>query len=166
MSDSEFPESRIDEFARGSKEWKDYDADEVDNWFKRCMADFPDLAVVEYFIWFDKWFSQFLPHVCDECGYMKNDECSAKERDGPLMGFTQSVHRITKRTVKCSYFQSSTKLSVDRMNSRGNYVFTNMALCCYLCNTIKNNVLTFDEMKYIGQNFIKPKWQAFEGKPR
>lgn len=57
--------------------------------------------------WYYKWFSQFLPHVCDECGYTKNGECFAKDYDGPLMGFTQSVHRITKRTVSCSYFQSS-----------------------------------------------------------
>jgi len=56
----------------------------------------------------------------------------------------------------------STQLSIDRKDSFGNYVFDNMTLCCYLCNTIKNNVLSFDEMKYIGQNFLKPKWQNFD----
>ena len=60
----------------------------------------------------------------------------------------------------------STKLSVDRKDSFGNYVFDNMALCCYLCNTIKNNVLSFDEMRYVGQVFLKPKWQNFVGKRR
>lgn len=54
----------------------------------------------------------------------------------------------------------STKLSVDRKNGLGDYTIDNIVLCCYLCNTIKNNVLSFDEMRYIGQNFLKPKWQS------
>lgn len=60
----------------------------------------------------------------------------------------------------------STKLSVDRKSSSGDYVLDNMALCCYLCNTLKNNVLSYDEMRYIGQNFLKPKWQSYDGKPQ
>lgn len=60
----------------------------------------------------------------------------------------------------------STKLSIDRKDSLGDYVLDNMALCCYLCNTLKNNVLSYDEMLYVGHNFLKPKWQSYEGKQR
>ncbi len=31
----------------------------IEEWLKRCMADFPNLAVAEFHLWFYKWFSQF-----------------------------------------------------------------------------------------------------------
>jgi hypothetical protein len=46
-NDARFPLLRVD------------DGKSVDDWFKRCMTDFPYLAVVEFHTWFNKWFSQF-----------------------------------------------------------------------------------------------------------
>ena len=84
MTEASFPEAMVDEFARGSKDWKDYDAEDVDAWLKRCIDDYPDEKDEKYIIgraypnsmgstttfnsvyfltdletWFKKWFSQF-----------------------------------------------------------------------------------------------------------
>lgn len=65
MSNEKFPEM--------SGGWYEitllYDPDEVHEWFKRCMEDFPIYPVLtrghpwthrEYNAWFKKWFSQFM----------------------------------------------------------------------------------------------------------
>jgi hypothetical protein len=51
------------------------------------------------------------------------------------------------------------RLSIDRIDNNKGYIDGNLALCCMRCNFIKSNLFTFDEMKEIGQKYIKPKWQ-------
>ena len=51
------------------------------------------------------------------------------------------------------------RLSIDRIENDKGYVEGNLALCCLSCNFIKSNLLTFDEMREIGQKYLKPKWQ-------
>jgi len=60
------------------------------------------------------------------------------------------------------YGSVKTRLTVDCMDNTLGYSKGNLVLACDKCNQIKNNVLSFDEMKYIGQNFLKPKWQNFD----
>ena len=74
MMKTQFPQLIIDEFARGGGQWGDYDAREVDEWFKRCITDFPLGSHIkhtkfdewvpptdyQYRHWFEKWFSQFI----------------------------------------------------------------------------------------------------------
>lgn len=50
------------------------------------------------------------------------------------------------------------RLNIDRMDSKKGYIKGNMVLACNLCNRVKTDVLTFEEMLYIGKKFIKPKW--------
>jgi len=52
------------------------------------------------------------------------------------------------------------RLEVDCMDNSVGYEEGNIVLACHLCNFIKLHVLTSDEMYYVGQNFIKPKWEA------
>jgi len=66
-------------------------------------------------------------------------------------------HELT--LVKDCYNNKNKRLSVDCKNNKLGYVKGNLVLACYRCNSIKSNILTFDEMMYIGQNFIKPKWK-------
>ena len=33
-----------------------------------------------------------------------------------------------------------------------------MGLACFRCNLIKNDFFTYDEMKTIGKELVKPKW--------
>lgn len=51
------------------------------------------------------------------------------------------------------------RLEVDRKDSKIGYTIDNITWACHRCNTIKNNLLTYEEMKEIGQKYIKPKWQ-------
>jgi len=61
--------------------------------------------------------------------------------------------------VNDAYNNKNTVLSIDcKENDRG-YVLDNLALACYRCNSIKSDILTYEEMMYIGQNFIKSKWE-------
>ena len=53
-----------------------------------------------------------------------------------------------------------TRLEIDCMNNEVGYTLNNMALACHLCNFIKINILTFDEMREFSQKHIKPKWEA------
>jgi len=52
------------------------------------------------------------------------------------------------------------RLQIDRKNSNRDYHLDNIVLSCGVCNIVKNNILDFDEMKEIGEKYIKPKWQA------
>ena len=54
----------------------------------------------------------------------------------------------------------SRRLSIDRINNNKGYEKDNLVLACLQCNFIKSNLFTFDEMKKIGQKYIKPKWQS------
>lgn len=49
------------------------------------------------------------------------------------------------------------RLSVDRMDNEKGYSIDNIVLACYMCNTIKNSFLTFEEMKEVGNLVLKPK---------
>jgi len=52
----------------------------------------------------------------------------------------------------CSYCNSSDKLSeIDRMDSSLGYIVGNVTPACRRCNTIKNNVVSFDEMVAIAK---------------
>ena len=52
------------------------------------------------------------------------------------------------------------RLTVDCKDNDVGYALDNIVLACANCNRMKNNMLTFEEMMYVGQNFVKPKWQA------
>ena len=52
------------------------------------------------------------------------------------------------------------RLTVDCIDNAVGYALGNMVLACNRCNFIKSNVFTFEEMKVIGSQFLKPKWEA------
>jgi len=55
------------------------------------------------------------------------------------------------------------QLSIDCVDNDLGYVNNNIVLACHRCNATKNVLFSHDEMLYIGQNFIKPKWQKIVG---
>ena len=61
---------------------------------------------------------------------------------------------VADRTKKLSK-----RLSIDRIDNNKGYNISNIVLSCLKCNFIKSNLFTFEEMKEIGQKYIKPKWQ-------
>ena len=54
------------------------------------------------------------------------------------------------------------RLTIDCKNNDLGYRLDNIVLACDKCNITKNNMLTYEEMLYVGQNFIKPKWKALK----
>lgn len=58
------------------------------------------------------------------------------------------------------------RLTIDCKDNELGYVKENLVLSCDKCNITKNNMLTYEEMLYIGQNFIKPKWKALIQNPK
>jgi len=52
------------------------------------------------------------------------------------------------------------RLTVDCKDDSIGYRLGNIVLACGLCNTMKMNVLTHDEMLDVGQRHIKPKWSS------
>ena len=43
------------------------------------------------------------------------------------------------------------RLTIDRKDNERGYEKGNLALACYLCNFIKGNIFTFEEMKKVGK---------------
>jgi len=50
------------------------------------------------------------------------------------------------------------RLTIDCKDNDLGYIAGNLVLACYKCNITKNDMLTYEEMLYVGKNFIKPKW--------
>ncbi|MFA4887858.1 MAG: hypothetical protein WC595_06630 [Candidatus Nanoarchaeia archaeon] len=64
-----------------------------------------------------------------------------------------------KRTMD-GYLLRKVNLGLDRVDNVRGYEEGNIVLCCNRCNTVKGSFFTHDEMKFIAEKFIKPKWEA------
>ena len=56
------------------------------------------------------------------------------------------------------YLINQTVFSLDRLDNKKGYEIGNIVLSCLRCNTVRFSWLTPEEMKEIGQKYIKPKW--------
>lgn len=59
--------------------------------------------------------------------------------------------------------KSHNLFTIDRLNPNGDYAKGNIVLACPLCNLVKSNFFTVDDMRAIAQRYIKPKWQKMAG---
>ena len=83
----------------------------------------------EFIEWFDKQ-----PRYCAYCGIYEEE------------------------IVKIPNNKFSKRLTIDRKDNNKDYTTDNIVLACHKCNTVKNSLFTFEEMKDIGESYIKPKW--------
>ena len=74
-----------------------------------------------------------------------------------------SISEEELQTLPDQFNNNSKRLTIDCKDSKNGYSKGNIVLACWRCNIIKGDLLSFDEMMYIGQNFIKPKWKALRG---
>ena len=51
------------------------------------------------------------------------------------------------------------RLEIDRKDNNSGYNPGNVVLACRRCNVIRSDYFSYEEMKEIGQLFVKPKWQ-------
>lgn len=53
-------------------------------------------------------------------------------------------------------------MSLDRKNNKKGYTLDNVVCACFVCNRIKNNFFSYEDMVEIGKNFVAPKMKNFE----
>ena len=63
------------------------------------------------------------------------------------------------RLLSGPHYNRVHRLTVDCIDNKVGYSNGNMVLACNRCNLIKSNVFTFEEMRRIGIEFLKPKWE-------
>lgn len=59
------------------------------------------------------------------------------------------------------YNRNVIRLTIDCKDNGNKYESGNLVLACLRCNFTKSNYFTYDEMRKIGQEIIKPKWQSY-----
>jgi len=90
---------------------------------------------------FIEWYES-LPRKCAYCGINEED---VVKLDDP-------------------YNSLNERLTIDCIDNYLGYINGNMVLACRRCNNMKSDLLTFEQMRYIGQSFLKPLWEKQLGK--
>ncbi len=93
-----------------------------------------------------------------ECKISKEkfiDWWSNKEQKCYYCGIT--LEELSK--IKDTTNNGVRRLTVDRMDNNKGYTLDNITLACKRCNTIKSNFFTSEEMKEIGEKYVRPKWE-------
>ncbi len=86
----------------------------------------------DFINWYD---SQ--PKICGYCGVPE-----------------EHLHVIEK-----DFSRNSTRLEIDCKDNDIGYTIDNLILSCRRCNFTKSNYFNYAEMRNIGQNVAKPKWE-------
>lgn len=65
----------------------------------------------------------------------------------------KTCHYCDMTVEECGLYRGHNvmRLTVDRMDSNRGYSLDNMVLACPICNTVKNNVLTYKQMLEVGK---------------
>lgn len=87
-------------------------------------------------------FVEWYNHQSSKCGYC---------------GLT--LEQIRKLPYPYNRKNGLIKFSIDRKDNAVGYTLKNIFLCCFTCNTIKNNLLTYEEMQKIGKTILVPKFK-------
>jgi len=91
----------------------------------------------------------------------------ARKRKQPYCTFVEFKNFYNYKKRICEYCglpedlcikKYKRRLEIDKKDSEKGYPVENLALACYKCNTVKNDILTYEEMKEIGHRYIRLKW--------
>ena len=58
-----------------------------------------------------------------------------------------------------NYNRCAKRLTIDCKDNNKGYVLGNIVLSCFICNFIKGNMFSFEEMREIGQKYVRPRWE-------
>lgn len=66
---------------------------------------------------------------------------------------SKKCHYCDMLVEECGLYRgcNAMRLTIDRMDSNLGYSLDNMVLACPICNTVKNNVLTYKQMLEVGK---------------
>jgi len=87
---------------------------------------------------FVEWYKN-QPQICEYCGIRKDQLYLLRDHFGSIKN----------------------SLTVDCKDNSLGYAKGNLTLACDKCNQVKNNILSYEDMKYVGQQFIHPKWEKW-----
>lgn len=73
-----------------------------------------------------------------------------KRRGHTICDYTYEELLHILSTNKCYYCGSSDNLGLDRIDNTKGHTKNNTIVCCVICNRIRMNIFTIDEMKKIG----------------
>jgi len=102
---------------------------------KRRFTHGEKLSKEQFRIWYEN-----TPKICVYCGIPEE-----------IWELIPYIKHWGTRSIK--------KLCVDRMDNNQGYEINNIVLACQMCNSTKGGILTYNEMREIGEKYIKPKWQ-------
>jgi len=105
----------------------------------RCRSRIKDRLILPYEV-FVKWYDS-QEKVCVYCG--------VKENEMKPLGIESGINK--------NYAQIK-RLTIDRVDPKVGYLEDNIVLACILCNRVKAEIFSFEEMKRIGREFIRKRW--------
>lgn len=95
-------------------------------------------------------------------------QTSRVKNRGIMISKERFIEWFNKQDKKCIYcgisqtdaiIKTQNRLHVDRLNNKLGYIENNLGLACGICNAIKSDILTTEEMKIIGKLIIRKRWQ-------
>ncbi len=95
--------------------------------------------------------------ACSYCGIPQN-RLAGKFTPRARKTYNKNEGHYDGKKGKYNY-SSTPRLSIDRLDNSGSYTLDNITLACHLCNSIKFDILSADEMREIGQRYIRPRWE-------
>ena len=63
------------------------------------------------------------------------------------------------KNTKEGHLLRKINLGIDRVDNSIGYKLNNIVLCCNMCNSIKGGFFSYEEMKFIGETFVKQRWK-------
>lgn len=88
---------------------------------------------------FVEWYTK-QDRICAYCSILEDDLWILREH------FDNRVYRLT----------------VDNKDNKLGYSLENMVLACERCNFIKGNLFSFEQMREIGQKYVRPIWEEIK----
>lgn len=82
---------------------------------------------------------------------------------GDLISKEDFIFWYEREEKKCIYCdkpqgKDEIRLSIERKDNSKGYIEGNLALACMDCNQVKSDILTFDEMRVVGEIVMKKRW--------
>ncbi len=100
-----------------------------------------------------EWWEE-TPDVCHYCGSTIEDFIKLKEYIINYSNDNWFIYRF-KKFFNLNVHANISEMTIDRVDNSKGYEVTNIKKACWICNSLKSDFFTGDEMIYIGKLIIK-----------
>ena len=105
--------------------------------------------------------SKFYGHICSITQDEFIDWYEAQEKKCSYCDLPENL----LEPFLSQYTSRFMRFTVDCIVPSLGYAVGNITIACDKCNSTKNNLFTFEEMREIAQKYIKPKWMKLVEQP-